>query len=259
MLAILVVGIIVAVSNVQQSFAPYSKDDYCTDYRMKPFSIAGDTQFHMQQLNEFVKDKYIQDFGGIIFRQSSVLFVEYCTNKTPICENKIEIISGVGLDDFEQRINDFTKSKRVLDILILIWENRTDGYVLYCTLEQAKPTGTQPPVTKEAKPVLAKKELVLTQPLKIDKGEMIGIQAIVKNEQPTKMSFSYIVQIKDEFGSVVYLTWVQNLSVLTDDSITPAIFWFATNKGKYLAEIFLWESVDNPTPLAPVRSVNFEV
>ena len=98
-----------------------------------------------------------------------------------------------------------------------------------------------------------------TELSQITHGDMVGIESEVANNSATKMTCSYIVQVRDKDGVTVFLTWVQNMSILPDDSVKPAVFWLSDGNGEYHTEVFIWQSIVNPIPLAPIKSLSFTV
>jgi hypothetical protein len=92
-----------------------------------------------------------------------------------------------------------------------------------------------------------------------ESGTMIGIESDIMNNSLNEMTLTFIVQIKDEEGITVALTLLQDLSAAPNHSLKPAIFWLPEEDGYYHAEIFVWESVSNPVPLAQISTVNFNV
>ncbi len=94
---------------------------------------------------------------------------------------------------------------------------------------------------------------------KVEPGSMVGIESNVTNTSQNKMTFTFIVQIKDQKGVTVFLTWVQNLSLSPNESVEPAVFWSSDSKGDYRAEVFVWRSISNPVALAPVNTTSFDI
>jgi hypothetical protein len=92
-----------------------------------------------------------------------------------------------------------------------------------------------------------------------ESGSMIGIESDIMNYSSNEMTLTFIVQVKDEEGITVALTLLQDLSAVPNHSLKPAIFWLPEEDGYYHAEIFVWESVNNPVPLAQISTVNFNV
>ena len=92
-----------------------------------------------------------------------------------------------------------------------------------------------------------------------ESGNMIGIKSDVMNYSSDEMTFTLIVQIKDQEGIPVLLTSLQDLSASPNHPLKPAVFWLPEEDGHYEAEVFVWQSVSNPVPLAPINTVSFNV
>lgn len=251
--------LLAAVGGHQYSAAQLGIPQSCTNYKLKVFDITNTEQFKL--MNSFIEDKSVRKIAGVITRYADLSYITYCLSEKPICKNQIHVIPGsqVGTE-VEEKVNTFAEGKTVIDTAFAYWENRIDAFILYCASPVTQPQSAKTPEVEAKPPIkIEKKELVLSEPSKISQGDLIGIQAAVSNEIPLKMNFTYIVQIKDEFAATVFLTWVQDLSVLQNDSVKPTIFWLPENEGKYRAEVFVWDSVDNAVPLAPTKSLTFEV
>jgi hypothetical protein len=92
----------------------------------------------------------------------------------------------------------------------------------------------------------------------IEVGKQVQIAADLKNNQDFEQEFAYIVQIQDENGVTVSLSWITG--VLTPaQSFSPSLSWIPNEAGKYEATIFVWESVDNPSALSPTLSLKINV
>jgi len=89
-------------------------------------------------------------------------------------------------------------------------------------------------------------------------GEQVLIQSEVANKQDKKQPFTYIVQVKDSSGITMSLSWVIS-ELPASDSLNVAQSWLPTVAGQYTVEIFVWESLQNPTALSPSRVKNVQV
>lgn len=75
------------------------------------------------------------------------------------------------------------------------------------------------------------------------------IRSEIRNNEPTEQDFVYIVQIKDNEGFPVELKWISGV-VEPSTSIIQSVSWTPENEGLYFAQIFVWNSIENPVPLA---------
>ena len=77
----------------------------------------------------------------------------------------------------------------------------------------------------------------------------VQITADLTNNQDRDQPFAYLVQIQDENGVTISLSWITG-SLGPGQFMNPSQSWTPTNPGKYTAQIFVWESVDNPDALS---------
>ncbi|MEM2759577.1 MAG: hypothetical protein QXU32_08305 [Nitrososphaerales archaeon] len=89
-------------------------------------------------------------------------------------------------------------------------------------------------------------------------GEQLLIQSEVTNTQNKKQPFAYIVQVKDADGITVSLSWVTS-ELPPNETLKVAQSWLPSRPGSYSIEIFVWESLTNPTALSPTRAKNVDV
>jgi len=85
-------------------------------------------------------------------------------------------------------------------------------------------------------------------------GQMAGVKSEIINQFAEERTFAYIVKISDEEGFPVFISWVEDLVVLPNRTIKPAIFWFAEERGNFLVEVFAWRSLNIPEILTPAQS-----
>jgi hypothetical protein len=88
--------------------------------------------------------------------------------------------------------------------------------------------------------------------------KQVLIQSAITNNQIVKQKFVYIVQIKDSSGIITSLSYVSG-ELPANDSIMAAQSWVPARKDSYKIEVFVWESIDNPTALAPIRIASITV
>jgi len=88
--------------------------------------------------------------------------------------------------------------------------------------------------------------------------KQVQIAADVSNGQDRDQPFAYLVQIKDQNGVVVQLSWLTG-TLTPGQSLNPSQSWTPTTLGSYTAEIFVWDSINNPDALSPPLSMNIAV
>ena len=92
----------------------------------------------------------------------------------------------------------------------------------------------------------------------ISVGSEIKIESDIVNQQSGSQIFAYIIQIKDESGAPLSISTVIG-SLGQGQTLTPTISWTPSEPGIYVAEIFLWNTLDDANPLANVQLQYFTV
>jgi len=88
--------------------------------------------------------------------------------------------------------------------------------------------------------------------------QQVQITADLANGQDRDQPFAYLVQIQDEDGVTVALSWITG-SLAPGQTLNPAQSWTPTSQGTYNVQLFVWESVDNPDALSPPVSTEIAV
>ena len=88
--------------------------------------------------------------------------------------------------------------------------------------------------------------------------QQVLIVADVTNALMTQQPFTYFVQIEDDTEAVVSLGWLSG-SLSPKQMLSPALSWTPLYPGTYRATVFVWEGIDNPSPLSPSISLDIEV
>ena len=92
-------------------------------------------------------------------------------------------------------------------------------------------------------------QLVSQDEDKVTVDKQVMIMADLSNGQDRDQKFAYIVQIRDENGVVISLSWITG-SLTSGQSFSPALSWTPISAGTYTIQIFVWESVNNPDALS---------
>lgn len=92
----------------------------------------------------------------------------------------------------------------------------------------------------------------------IEVGKQVQIAADLRNTQDFEQNFAYIVQIQDENGITVSLSWITGI-LTPAQSFSPSLSWVPDKTGTYEATIFVWQSIDNPSALSPTLSLTINV
>jgi hypothetical protein len=92
----------------------------------------------------------------------------------------------------------------------------------------------------------------------VKSGQQIQVTADLTNGQDRDQPFAYLVQIQDANGVTVSLSWITG-TLTAGQSLNPAQSWTPQSSGTYTAQIFVWQSIDNPNALSPPLSATINV
>src|SRR5579875_942486 len=70
--------------------------------------------------------------------------------------------------------------------------------------------------------------------------------------------FAYIVQVLDQNGVVIQLSWLTG-TLTAGQSLSPSQSWTPAAPGNYTAQIFVWSGIDNPIALSPPLTMKISV
>ena len=88
--------------------------------------------------------------------------------------------------------------------------------------------------------------------------DQLQILSRIENLQDFNQDFVALFQITAEDDSVVSISWFQgHLNSLQGSSISQ--HWIPTKQGTYEIEIFVWESLNKPIPLASSKNVTYSI
>jgi len=88
--------------------------------------------------------------------------------------------------------------------------------------------------------------------------QQIQVVSDLKNQYNKTQPFAYLVQITNNQNQVESLSWISgNLTGLQE--VSPALSWIPIKEGVYEITVFVWESITNPTALAPPLSTELRV
>ncbi|MFQ5781476.1 MAG: hypothetical protein ACE5GR_00305 [Nitrosopumilus sp.] len=92
----------------------------------------------------------------------------------------------------------------------------------------------------------------------INVDQQIQISADVTNHQVRSQNFVYLVQIKNEIGVVVFLGWISG-QLTPDQQLSPSLSWTPNESGEFVAEIFVWEGLNNHNALSEYTTLQINV
>jgi hypothetical protein len=79
--------------------------------------------------------------------------------------------------------------------------------------------------------------------------KQVQIASDITNNQDRTQPFAYLVQIQNQDGVVVSLSWLTG-SLDPGQSLNPSQSWIPTLPGTYNAQIFVWAGINNPDALS---------
>jgi len=88
--------------------------------------------------------------------------------------------------------------------------------------------------------------------------EPVGFSSTLTNHGKSEQKFTYIVQILNENGGTDYLEGL-SASLLPAQSFTASQSWSPVESGKYVVQVFVWESLGSAIPLTPVIQTEITV
>ena len=88
--------------------------------------------------------------------------------------------------------------------------------------------------------------------------QQVQITGDLKSGQDRDQDFAYLVQIQNEDGVTIALSWITG-TLGAGATFSPSQSWTPSETGSYTATIFVWESVSNPTALSPQLSITIDV
>ena len=92
----------------------------------------------------------------------------------------------------------------------------------------------------------------------VNVNQKIQISADITNNQVKSQNFVYLVQIKNEEDLVVSVGWFGG-QLTSDQKLTPSLSWTPKNSGEFIAEIFVWEGLENHNALTEYVKLNINV
>ena len=84
---------------------------------------------------------------------------------------------------------------------------------------------------------------------KTNVNKQVQITSDVTNGQDRTQPFAYLVQIQNQEGVVVSLSWLSG-SLDAGQSLNPSQSWTPVLPGTYTAQIFVWAGINNPDALS---------
>ncbi len=93
---------------------------------------------------------------------------------------------------------------------------------------------------------------------KVKVNQQIQIVSDVTNQESKDQPFAYLVQIQDNNGITVSLSWITG-SMTPRQTLNLGQSWLPTSAGTYTAQIFVWQSIAEPNALSPPLALQIQV
>ena len=97
-------------------------------------------------------------------------------------------------------------------------------------------------------------ELMLEQRTETHKDGLIRVYADPEQTFPKPD----LTKVVDDEGVTVSLSWVTG-ELPPEDSFKAAQSWMPDAQGAFSIEIFVWESIDSPNTISPVRTTSIDI
>ena len=120
-----------------------------------------------------------------------------------------------------------------------------------------------------AAPVNGEHSIVASEPFFVDEsdnqlisvrmGEKVGIKTEMTSNLSEDVTFTYLIQIKDSNDFTLFLKWMDGITVKPEDVVEPSLIWSSDTVGELQIEVFAWQSISNPAPLASVKTTTITV
>jgi hypothetical protein len=93
---------------------------------------------------------------------------------------------------------------------------------------------------------------------KVNVNQQIQIASDVTNQKDKDQPFAYLVQIQDNNGITVSLSWITG-TMAPHQTMNLGQSWMPSSPGSYTVQIFVWESITNPNALTTPSMLPIQV
>jgi hypothetical protein len=83
-------------------------------------------------------------------------------------------------------------------------------------------------------------------------GSIVAVQSSLTNSLEEKQPFVYLTHVKDADGFTTQLSFVKG-SLEPFQSLRVAQSWIPDLSGKYTIEVLVWDRIEQPSPLSPIK------
>jgi len=88
--------------------------------------------------------------------------------------------------------------------------------------------------------------------------EQLQIVGNIQNNQNYEQPFVFIIQIKDNSGTIVSLSWIQG-ELAPNQDLEVSQSWSPSKTGNYTIESFVWTSLSEAIPLSPILKETYVI
>ena len=92
--------------------------------------------------------------------------------------------------------------------------------------------------------------------MELSSSNQMQIVGDIRNEQSFNQDFVYLMQVKNEHGITVSLSWVLG-QMQPYQKLSLSQSWIPNESGRYTIDTFVWDSLRDATPLAPTLSKTY--
>ena len=86
----------------------------------------------------------------------------------------------------------------------------------------------------------------------------IQIVGTIENQMNSDQDFIYFFQIKNSNGTIISLSWIQG-QLSPNQILDISQSWIPENSDTYILETYVWNSLNNLTPMSPFISTMITV
>lgn len=80
--------------------------------------------------------------------------------------------------------------------------------------------------------------------------QQVQIISDITNKQNTDQPFAYLVQVQDNNGITLSLSWISG-TLSANQNLSLSQSWMPETSGTYTVQVFVWQSIVNPGALSP--------
>ncbi len=88
--------------------------------------------------------------------------------------------------------------------------------------------------------------------------QQLNLQTSLQNVSQKDVDWAYVIQILDSNGAVSDLNYATG-SLVSNQTLTTALSWTPQASGTYKIQVFVWDSLRDINPLAPMSTFTITV